>query len=936
MEGRFRSDPHYAPILTLENNYQMKLLQRTMVRLMTVLALATLLTGQSKCSADERSASPSTDRYQAWIDGLTDSSYRVRRESFLKLCDRDIPIDAWLDKELKSGDKHRAAMATWLKRLRRPSGSLSDRIKMLKDYEVLRAPDDSALDKYEVVQRYMSEGRWEALLELLSLVEAPIQNELLSEDGKLKIIIDHAWKSDHESVVPRLLDMVLKPVDRVRANRLWRSLRLPDEWQVSQNNDLPSVKIVELEADGKIEEAIVLAEKSALRNFVEPMLIRSDRWDKWLALETRRTPIASLVNFEQQKIGMSIMLGQIDEANAQLDKLGVGNQETDLSKGNAALSLALGKTKEFEAYIANLPDTTSFHVLRGLGDVRKAFERVGLSDLSVESVQKWLDTKGYLKRRTTEEAELQLKLKHFPLVEYADLLFQVGLIEQGNLVESYLVKSIRKQELVDEVAAWIPFWKQWILANDREKAIFYWKDYLIRNAGRAKAQHGVVHKSAESEQDPFEHIYGDFPLSAGFVFDHLVSVASGIEASSIGEAVDLSEEDRKRKAIELAVDQMEDLHAGRRPSSMKDQGFLVVLRKAVYQKSQREEFADSILVELAAMFDSLGETKLAVETLDMGTRGIDMNQDKAKYLKRLGQLDAACDILMDEYQNDASNLDLLVECDELLESIGRFGERDRYRLQAISSISNDWTAKDKVVNLPESKIVQVVMEQLWIRDGIEKLSGINAALCLSRQYVESAKSDLLQAKRAAKYARIAGLLWMKNEWPNSSSDVGRSLSVFGSVFRALILDAIADENRELADKLFQVAYRCKPYDIDMPIVVVPIAERVFGKEFADRWFDLFYAPMLKHLDEFPDDTLIGNNTAWLSALCNRHLEKAQSLASKVTFSYPDPTYLDTLAEIEYRLGHVERAIELSERCLQMEPKHKQHRAQLNRFRSGKP
>ena len=917
----------------------MKLLQRTTVRTLIALALAHVLSGQTICSEDERTVSPSSVLFETWIEGLNDSSYRVRRESFLKLCDRDLPLDSWLDAEFKSGDKHRVSVATWLKRLRRSNGSLSDRIKMLGDYEVLRAPNDSSLDKYGVLQRYMADGRWDALLELLSLLEKPIRNELLTEDGKLQIIIDHAWKSDHESVVPRLMDMVLKPTDRVHANRLWQSLGLPDEWRVSQNKDLPSVRIVELETDGKIDEALLLAEKSALRNFVEPVLMRSDRWDKWLSLETRRTPIASPANFEQQKIGVLVMLGQLDEANALFDKFRPGNQESDLSKGNAALSLALGRTNEFDAYVAVQPETSAFHIMRGLGRVHEAFDRVGLTDLSVESVRSWLNTantKGFQKRRSADDVDPQRKLKHLPLAEYADLFFQVGLNEQGNLVESFLVAAIRKQELVEEVAAWTPFLKQWVLTNDREKAIYYWRDYLIRNAGRTKAKHGVVYQPLESEEDPFENIYLDFPLSAAFIFDHLLSVATNFETNSTGESVDQPTEERRRKAIELAVEIMEDLHAGRRPSQLKDQASLLSLRKAVVQKSLQAEDPNGIRTELAALFDSLGETKLAIETLDLGTKTSDANQDKARYLKRLGQLDAACDILMNEFQNDSSNLGLLIECDETLETIGRFGERDRYRMQAMSSISNDWTATNKGIVFPQNKIVQAVMEQLWIRDGIEKISGINAALCLSRQFGDSAKSDLQQAKMAAKYARIAGLNWIKRDWPDPRRDVGRALSVYGSVFQSLILDAIADENRELADKLFRVAYQCKPYDIDMPIVVVPIAERVFGKAFADRWFDRYYEPMLKHLEEFPDDTLIGNNTAWLAALCNRHLEKAQSLASKVSVSHPDPTYLDTLAEIEYRLGNVDRAIELSERCLQIEPKDKQHREQLKRFRAGKP
>ena len=261
--------------------------------------------------------------------------------------------------------------------------------------------------------------------------------------------------------------------------------------------------------------------------------------------------------------------------------------------------------------------------MRGLGRVRGAFERIGLPDLSVDSVQIWLDKKSYQKHRTTEDSEPQRNLKHLPLAECASLFFQVGLFEQGNLVESYLVAAIRKQESVEEVAAWIPFWKQWVLTNQRDKAIYYWKDYLIRNSGRTKAKDGVV-QIAESEQNPFEYIYSDFPHSAAWMFDHLVSVANKIDADSVGEAVDRRKDERRRNAIELAIEQMEDLHAGRRPSRLKDQNSLLALRKAVYQKSQLDEDADRILAELAALFDSFGETKLAIETLDMGTTSADM------------------------------------------------------------------------------------------------------------------------------------------------------------------------------------------------------------------------------------------------------------------------------------------------------------------------
>jgi hypothetical protein len=82
--------------------------------------------------------------------------------------------------------------------------------------------------------------------------------------------------------------------------------------------------------------------------------------------------------------------------------------------------------------------------------------------------------------------------------------------------------------------------------------------------------------------------------------------------------------------------------------------------------------------------------------------------------------------------------------------------------------------------------------------------------------------------------------------------------------------------------------------------------------------------------------LVGNNTAWLAASCNRNLEKAKQLSEKVTASEPTSTYLDTLAEVEYRLGNADRAIELSERCRILEPKSQHHRDQLKRFHERHP
>ncbi|MEQ1830811.1 MAG: hypothetical protein ABL921_32975, partial [Pirellula sp.] len=719
----------------LEDNFQMKLLQRTNCFLLVAVAFATSWTGNSVCKGDEQAVGLLEPNVESWIQGLNDASYRTRRESFLKLCDRTIPLEAWLETQSKSSDKHRSAIALWLKRLRRSNGTLAERAEMLRDYEALRNTDESALERHSVLERYAADGQWERLLELVSLLEPPLRTALLRKEGQLQLLIGRAWKSENESIVPRLLELVLSPPERVNANRLWRSLGMPDEWKVSLNSDLPSVKITELEADGKIDEAVALAEKSAFRNFVEPILIRSNRWDKWFSMDLRQGMITGPENIEHQQTGMRILLGRQEEASAQLDKILKGQERSVLSNGSAILALALGRSDEFEAFLGQLPETTSFSVMRMQGHVHEAFQQVGLTDLSLDSVQTWLKTKGYLKRQLTDEPDTQRKARELPLADYADLFFQLGLNEQGALIDSYLIDVVKRREMDEGVSAWTPLLNQWLMTNERVKAIYHWKAYLVRHGGRRTKplrQGMVFQPSEDNEQGPFETIYPEFPQSATLIFDHLISTANNAmnedNAKNGDNGIEIqTESDRQSKAIELVIDQMEDLHAGRWPRLWRAQSPLLDLRKAVHRQSLEAGSSNYQLIELAELFDCLGETQLAIETLEMCSNDSMANQAKAKYLSRVGQLDAASDILVEEFRNDTSNVALLVECTETLEAVGRFGEMDRSRVQGLSSVLNDPTYASIRSNLelPTNQLVRIIMEQRWYRDRTEVSTDID-------------------------------------------------------------------------------------------------------------------------------------------------------------------------------------------------------------------
>ena len=884
---------------------------------------------------DEKTKPSWTADVEAWIQGLDDSSFRIRRESFLKLCDRSIPIDDWLAKETKSEDKHRSAVATWLNRLRRSSGTLAERAEILQDYEAMKNLDGSVID------RYLSKGDWDRILDLLSMLDVQTRSEFLSRDGQIDNIIDMAWLAEKESYIPRVLDLVLKPTQRVQANRWWRKLGLPDEWKVSENSTLPSVRIAQLEADGKIDEAIALAKKSAMFNFVEPLIFRANRWDAWFEMDLRRTPVGGLEIMDHQKAAMQLLLGQENEAEALFDKILAKRGDNNLSNGEAILSLALGRMDLFEKHLASQPPLTAFLLRNNLGDVHGAFAQAGLNDLSPESVQTWLDSEGYAPRMEIEDADGPGTSKAEALIRYADLFFQLGLREQGEMIDKKIVSQVSQEELRDGISAWNETLRRWIVMNEREKAIKQFKDLLANEdrkpakKNRTKPEYGAT-KPESDRVELFRTVYPDFGRLSALIFDHLLTVA-------ILDATESDPLDGRKQRIAIAIDQLEDLYAGRQPKRLPDGEWLSELRDAVMSKANEVEVSEESYIGFASVLDCLGSTQFALDVLEQSVPSLLIDREKAKYLEKLGQLDAASDLLVSKFRLSPSNIGLFVDCAKLLESVGRYGELDRYRAQFLSGVLPDRPSElDEPTNkLPTRPEILWKMEQRWLQSLPLPLGDLDALSGVGHQYGELAKTDLSQAPKAADYVRIEALLCIKATWADPKRSLLFPLILFvqgnkSHGFQSLILGAIADGNRELADSLFRIAHRCMPKEIEMPIVAVPIAERVFGKEFADEWFDLYYKPYMVHLKEFPNDTLIGNNTAWYSALCNRYLKEARGLAIQVTASDPSPTYLDTLAEIEYRLGNVAQAIELSEQCRKIEPKDQQHRNQLKRFRAGQP
>ena len=885
------------------------------LRLLIGLVVCCLAVLTCRVGICDEQANPTEDQAQVWIEGLIGPSYRLRRESFLRLCDRSVDIDSWLAKETRNPDAYRASVARWLVRLRKSNGTPAERVLLLNDLESLRQLDTS------VLERYVAEGRWEAMIELLGLLDAAVRRDLMEETNR-EGIIAKAWDTENEIYVPRLLDLVLEPTERAYVNQWWGKLGLSQDWHVNDQSNLPSAKIALLESEGKIDEAIELAKKKSILNQVERLLIRSNRWDSWLSLDTRRIPIVGSQNLEQQKVGVLIMLGRLDNAENALTEYRGKRSNSKLASGDALFARAVGNEEACDSYLTSLPEYKEFAIRRSAQQTRQAFSAIGLADLSPEAVSQWVDAEQFTSIRPSLDSEIEEPDSEVirNLTEVSDFLFQLGLMEQGSLVQKRIWNELIAKEKAEGFSAWAPFLGRMTMLNDREKAIGIWTEFLIRSARDSQAPYIPVLVKEDSEKtDAFQVLYPTAPVAIRGLFESLGQEISINPLASVDSSL----------MIQKRVQQLEDLYAGRLPSGWDDPQKLDLLVRSTLTRAQsRAESIYDLSLQLAELLDSIGETKMALDTISLNPYGRQAVQAKARYLDRLGSHGLAADVLLREFRKDATDVGLFLQCSEQLERAGRFSELDRIRAQALSSVENKRRdmSDQSIYTAPVRREVQVILEQAWLRSDDPDIGWV-----LQSQYRTAAKEDEGLTKKSADFARIKTLERIKYIWPNGRADFLRLQFIFMQCFDSLIVEAIENKDMALADSLIRVVHRCVPSDIEFPILFVPKADKFLGAEVANRWFNLFYEPMLRHLEEFPDDHLVGNNAAWLAASCNRHLEKAKQLAEKVTVSEPTSTYLDTLAEVEFRLGNVDRAIELSERCKALEPKSQHHRDQLKRF-----
>ena len=101
----------------------------------------------------------------------------------------------------------------------------------------------------------------------------------------------------------------------------------------------------------------------------------------------------------------------------------------------------------------------------------------------------------------------------------------------------------------------------------------------------------------------------------------------------------------------------------------------------------------------------------------------------------------------------------------------------------------------------------------------------------------------------------------------------------------------------------------KPTDPDLIIEVVPFLRQQGRLADAVRLFDGAFTDVKTRLDADPTNPMILNDAAWLCARCDQRLNDALAWATKAVATTPDDAaILDTLAEVNFHLGHSAEAV----------------------------
>jgi hypothetical protein len=763
---------------------------------------------------------------------------------------------------------------------------------------------------------------------------------------------------------------------------------------LKERNTVPKEKLLELEVHSQAEEAIAQAIQHQQFAAAEDIALRAARWDLVPTFATRLGLVSNSENLKLKARSISGGIQAIERAKEALlaqwsgrneiadqllDAIGdPGLELTDVEGITLALAVA-GKPNEAIAILEKRMPDEAFATYWVQEKIIPAFRVLGMKvsentddsasnePIELQAVETWLNAELAKEVRNSEEDIARTK----KLAEVGSLLARIGKPDHARLVDDAVVLwatdpnshgasaksdanfSRHDTSDDDQRSRWKVVIRTWLLHHRRSLALKQFQTLIEDSV------------SDELQQAVLDELYptSTFPNLTPIVWEVLTAFSSERNGNRIQASKDL-----ERFAWGLAPEDW---------SGRWEVGGFARIASKILPKSKRELSESELPFQLARLAIEHSRFDLAQQWIEALLPSVIVEKTK----RSLASLPSVYEPKL-HYTRDELRTNGLVDYLQILQEIYE-AKKDLLRLQAVTAIlhkaepdvgsmiyradcirrlGNRELAMDldqlaKTIPLtPE--IMYGVQQRLDQSKLYSAYSSVSKATSLSmsiahpnywflssqwfyaqqriidqdREQPKLNEAEMLQTLKDGLHAGRLHLWSRLNAYPIRVPDFHYCLFIIERLHRLEARLAIDSGDWKSANEAVEKCWRSNPDQIETLLELIPIARLKFEPKKVESWIRLYVDPLEKHLKLFPDDTLVGNNVAWLYANLDYRLERAKQLSTRVTeILVDDHMYLDTLGEVEFRLGNRSRAIEIARQCQRLAPREAHYQRQLKRY-----
>jgi hypothetical protein len=832
------------------------------------------------------------------LEQLQSDRFETRQQAFLELWKTQIsPIDS-LDSVLENASDELAANARWLLLLRKIGMSRETIEESLENLTLLQVED------FYTLKRLAKDEKWTELLVLWQLL-SPTQKETLLENvspSDVTQLMVTAIYQDRLELLPVLADLLFEPVQALSARRLWVMQGLEGcDPANSIHADTPVAQVLLSEWSGDIEQAATMANQRGIRGLDQIIYQRNFAWSALLGQITDSIPSGDPADFEMLVVAdvekaakaclLADWLGRDEAAEAWSVKL----KSADLNrfdKQTRALALfACGQVDAAVELLKQNPNLSTLELLNLLGRENEAFELAGFDPNDAASFDEWLaKTRGKLEDNPENSVVFDLA------AGAGSLLARLGDRELSTRIDQMLSETMANQT-ADRSDARQRLIRIWLSFSRTEFAMEQVAEMAASEADNGR-RNLLLTRLFESN-DVFSVELVDYLLER-YENDWLKAFQT-VEMLSRGVSPDGDDADWIREALDAKIASSESVDRYDDSSGFYESLYYAAMNRGDYALALRISqlgYSFNAIDELAHLYAELEEFDLAEQQI----RELDENYPEGRYG--------------------------LVQRARWLAIQGQYREADQLRENVQLYPLPQWNQIYFLSRLQIHQFDESASEfgSQMLKYGDEKIRDRSLIAYRTASILESSNPKLgLETIRIAQCDQLTSL--------NLLTAVPIRIVLYSNLAsRCAVRAAIEEGNFERADAAFKTAVQLRPNDIDLAIELLPLADAKFGPGKCEDWFDAFYQSHLEHLADWPNDAMFHNNLAWLCGSLDRKLDVALKHARlAVELSNSDPTYIDTLGEVEFRRGNVPEALRLAIECRNLNRSEDQYQEQIERF-----